>query len=65
MIGKRVHIARIDGSKNQQFMGRYQVKGFPTVLLFDTQGKDQPIPYQGERTAEAVTEWLKTQSINE
>jgi len=65
MIGKRVHIARIDGSKNQQFMGKYQVKGFPTVLLFDTQNKGTPIPYQGERTAEAVTEWLKTQNINE
>jgi thioredoxin-like negative regulator of GroEL len=65
MIGKRVHIARIDGSKNQQFMGKYQVKGFPTVLLFAVESKDEPVTYQGERTAEAVTEWLKTQKINE
>ena len=65
IIGKRVHIARIDGSKNQQFMGKYQVKGFPTVLLFDTQDKDQPLTYEGERTAEAVSTWLKTQNINE
>jgi hypothetical protein len=33
--------------------------------LFDTQGKSEPIPYNGERTPEAVTEWLKTQNINE
>jgi len=51
MIGKRVHISRIDGSKNQQFMGKYQVKGFPTVLLFDTESKDEPITYSGQRTA--------------
>jgi hypothetical protein len=46
-------------------MGKYGVKGFPTVFLFDTEGKAEPIPYSGERTAEAVTEWLKTQNINE
>jgi len=46
-------------------MGKYQVKGFPTVLLFDTQNKNEPIPYNGERTAEAVAEWLKGQNINE
>ena len=46
-------------------MGKYGVKGFPTVLLFDTQDKDQPTTYEGERTAEAVSEWLKAQSINE
>lgn len=51
IIGKRVHIARIDGTKNQQYMGKYQIKGFPTVLLFDTENKDHPIPYNGERTA--------------
>jgi hypothetical protein len=50
-MGKRVHISRIDGSKNQQHMGKYQVKGFPTVLLFDTNSKDEPVPYNGERTA--------------
>lgn len=51
MIGKRVHISRLDGSKHQKFMGKYQVKGFPTVLLFSTESKEEPIPYQGERTA--------------
>lgn len=35
-------------------MGKYQVKGFPTVLLFDTENKGEPITYNGERTAEAV-----------
>jgi hypothetical protein len=46
-------------------MGQYQIKGFPTVLLFDTENKDKPITYNGERTAQAVVDWLKTQSINE
>lgn len=46
-------------------MGKYQVKGFPTVLLFDTENKEKPIPYNGERTAEAVSDWLKNQNINE
>lgn len=65
LIGKRVHISRIDGSKQQQFMKQYEVKGFPTVLFFGTGNKEGPIPYQGERTADAVVNWLKNQQINE
>ena len=45
-------------------MGKYSVKGFPTVLLFDTENKDEPVTYNGERTAQAVADWLKTQNIN-
>jgi hypothetical protein len=46
-------------------MGKYQIKGFPTIYLFDTNDKSSPIPYNGERTAEAIVEWLKSQSINQ
>ena len=34
-------------------------------MPFDTENKDQPITYNGERTAQAVSDWLKTQNINE
>lgn len=64
MIGKRVHIAKVDGNQNQQLMGKYKIQGFPTMYLFDTQDKEEPVVYQGERTAEAIVNWLKTQNIN-
>ena len=46
-------------------MSKYQIKGFPTVLLFDTKSKDKPIPYNGDRTADSLVAWLKEQHINE
>lgn len=46
-------------------MGKFQIKGFPTIILFDTENKDEPLPYNGDRTAQAIADWLKTQNINE
>lgn len=40
-------------------MSKYQVKGFPTIFLFDNADKGKPVPYQGQRTAEDIVSWLK------
>ena len=61
----RVTIAKIDATQNRQMAQKFQIQGFPTLLLFDKKNKDTPIPYQGERTAQAMSSWLKTQNIGE
>ena len=37
----------------QSLMSRYNVQGFPTILLFGAD-KDSPIPYEGARSASAI-----------
>lgn len=51
-MGKKVNIARIDASVNSKMAQKYQIKGFPTMLLFESENKDKNIPYEGQRTAE-------------
>lgn len=34
-------------------MSRFNVQGFPTILVFGAD-KDSPIPYEGARTASAI-----------
>lgn len=35
-MSKKVNIARIDASVNSKMAQKYQIKGFPTMFLFDT-----------------------------
>lgn len=37
----------------QSLMSRFNVQGFPTILLFGAD-KDSPIPYEGARTASGI-----------
>lgn len=37
----------------QSLMSRFNVQGFPTILVFGAD-KDSPIPYEGARTASAI-----------
>ena len=47
----RVNIAKLDATKNRQMAQQFQIKGFPTMLFFGKADKQNPIPYNGERTA--------------
>jgi thioredoxin-like negative regulator of GroEL len=38
-MGKKVNIARIDATKNPKMAQKYQIKGYPTMLLFEVDGK--------------------------
>ena len=51
-MGKKVNIAKIDATKHQKMAQKYQIKGFPTMLLFESDNKNSPVPYEGQRTAE-------------
>lgn len=34
-LGGAVHLAKVEADENMRLAGRYQLRGFPTVLLFD------------------------------
>lgn len=38
---------------NQSLMSRFNVQGFPTILVFGAD-KDSPYPYEGARVASAI-----------
>lgn len=47
----------------QSLMSRYNVKGFPTILVFGAD-KDSPYPYEGARTASAIESYALEQLEN-
>jgi len=57
-------IAKIDATAND-FEAHYEVKGFPTLLLFKSNDKTNPVVYQGARTSAAIGDWLKEQATVE
>ena len=63
MMGSRVNIAKVDATKHKKMAQKYQVKGFPTLLFFGQKDKKTPIPYDSQRTADSMKQWLETQDI--
>jgi putative thioredoxin len=56
----RIHLAKVevDEGENMKLAGRYQLRGFPTVILFrDGAELDR---FAGARTATWIGQWLDT-----
>jgi len=51
-----VVIAKVDSTENDT---PYKVQGFPTLVFFPAGAKTTPIPYSGERTEEAMAEFVR------
>ncbi|CAH9072768.1 unnamed protein product [Cuscuta epithymum] len=49
----KVKLGHVDCDAEKSLMSRFNVQGFPTILVFGTD-KDQPVPYNGARTASAI-----------
>lgn len=49
----KVKLGHVDCDAEKSLMSRYNVQGFPTILVFGVD-KDSPIPYEGARTASAI-----------
>lgn len=47
----KVKIASYDASVHQQFAQKYQIRGFPTMILFPKGSKDKTVNYEGQRSA--------------
>jgi len=54
---KNIVIAKVDATENDT---PAQIKGFPTLILYAAGHKAQPVTYSGERTEEAMAEWLRS-----
>ncbi|XP_054819499.1 protein disulfide isomerase-like 2-3 [Prosopis cineraria] len=49
----KVKLGHVDCDAEKSLMSRFNVQGFPTILVFGAD-KDIPIPYEGARTASAI-----------
>ena len=51
---------RIDGTKNDIAHAGVRIVGYPTLYLFPAQDKQNPIEYDGERSTEALVEFIQS-----
>ncbi|KAK6589087.1 hypothetical protein RS030_233541 [Cryptosporidium xiaoi] len=61
-LNDKLKIAKIDGSQND--VPNIQIFGFPTLLLFRSGQKDQPMFYGGDRTIVEMIQWLSENIAN-
>ncbi|EEF33437.1 protein disulfide isomerase, putative [Ricinus communis] len=52
-LNGKVKMGHVDCDSEKSLMSRFNVQGFPTILVFGAD-KDTPIPYEGARTASAI-----------
>jgi len=51
-----VVIAKIDATENDTPI---EIKGFPTIFLFNANDKENPVTYEGDRTVEAMAQFIR------
>lgn len=52
-------IAKIDAAENDTPNSGVEIQGFPTLYFYPAGAKNAPIAYEGERTAEAMIDFVK------
>ncbi|KAL3129780.1 protein disulfide isomerase [Cryptosporidium hominis] len=55
-ISDKLKIAKIDGSQNE--VENIQILGYPSILLFKSGMKTEPILYNGDRSVANMIEWI-------
>ncbi|KAH8584798.1 disulfide isomerase plus ER retention motif [Cryptosporidium sp. chipmunk genotype I] len=55
-INDKLKIAKIDGSQNE--VENIQILGYPSILLFKSGMKTEPILYNGDRSVANMIEWI-------
>ncbi|KAL4354689.1 hypothetical protein GQ457_06G027310 [Hibiscus cannabinus] len=56
----KVKLGHVDCDSEKSLMSRFNVQGFPTILVFGAD-KDSPVPYEGSRTASAIESFALVQ----
>lgn len=51
-----IRLAKVEADENMRLAGRYQLRGFPTVILF--RNGEEVARFSGARTAQQVQEFL-------
>ena len=54
---KDIKIIMVNGDENQEKLKEKNVKGYPTIMLTTSEGKD--IEFKGERTAQKLQEFIQ------
>ena len=54
-----IKLAKCDATENQDLARTWGVGGYPTLKYFRS---GQPLPFKGQRTADAIVEWVKKKS---
>ncbi len=52
-----IRLAKVEADENMRLAGRYQLRGFPTVILF--RNGEEVARFSGARTAQQVQEFLR------
>jgi len=52
-------IAKVDATANDT---PADISGFPTLIFYPSNDKRNPVTYNGDRSAEAIGEWIRTQA---
>eukprot|EP01091_Cochliopodium_minus_P020138 TRINITY_DN86_c0_g1_i4.p2 TRINITY_DN86_c0_g1~~TRINITY_DN86_c0_g1_i4.p2 ORF type:complete len:389 (-),score=132.70 TRINITY_DN86_c0_g1_i4:55-1221(-) len=60
-----VVIGKIDLTANDVDTAHFDVKGFPTILLYKRDAKATPLQFQGARDAKSIAAWIKDNSASE
>lgn len=56
----KVNFGHVNCDSEKSLMSRFNVQGFPTILVFATD-KESPVPYEGARTASAIESFARDQ----
>jgi len=57
-----VVISKIDLTANDIDSSHFDVKGFPTILLYKSSDKTKPVEFKGTRDAKSLAAWIKDNS---
>jgi protein disulfide isomerase family A protein 3 len=56
-------IAKMDATANDSPHGKYQAKGYPTILFSPANNHDNPVAYSGARDVKSFTDYLKKNAV--
>eukprot|EP00397_Hematodinium_sp_SG-2012_P019602 GEMP01020148.1.p1 GENE.GEMP01020148.1~~GEMP01020148.1.p1 ORF type:complete len:641 (+),score=139.87 GEMP01020148.1:222-2144(+) len=59
---ENIDVCKLDGTANE--IEDFPVEGFPTVLLYPAEANSRPLPYEGDRTVNAMLRFLERQGKN-
>lgn len=54
LSGEKITLAAVDATVHTDLASEYDIKGFPTILVFGVSDTGEPVPYNGARTAGAI-----------
>lgn len=58
-MGVSLTLAKIDADREKEVQEPFKIDGYPTILLFLDGMKTMSIPYEYERKAKNLIQWLR------